>query len=499
MPITDQTLRVAISSIQIDRANRQRREIETTDLEASISKFGLIEPIIVERSAEGGLWLRAGERRLTACLRLGHEDILVRFAENLSESESQIIELEENIKRKDLTWQDYCQAVSKIHKMYKELDDSWEAQSTAEQLSITQGHLSALLSVAGAMGDEKISGAGTMREAYNIILRREKRVAGDQLQELLEINHQLDLDGAGPFGANAEGQAFQLSPDPDEAIEQIADALGAVGLSMEQELREQGYAPEPAKPTAKASPAAAPSLFSGIAQGSFLDWVQTYSGPKFNFIHCDFPYGINVFNGPQGRGAESGAMYEDGEDIYWALLDSFLRNRDRFMSISCHLVFWYSNKHYQRTMAMFAELAPELTFRRHPLIWVKSDNTGIIADARRDPRHVYETALMADRGDRFVLKSVADAYSGPVDKTLHPSTKPEPMLRHFFSMMVDENTRMLDPTAGSGASLRAADSLGAKQCFGLELDPEYQRVSQQAFEQSRRKRSAAAKAAELGL
>jgi len=497
MPITDQTLRVAISSIQIDRANRQRREIETTDLEASISKFGLIEPIIVERSAEGGLWLRAGERRLTACLRLGHEDILVRFAENLSESESQIIELEENIKRKDLTWQDYCQAVSKIHKMYKELDDSWEAQSTAEQLSITQGHLSALLSVAGAMGDEKISGAGTMREAYNIILRREKRVAGDQLQELLEINHQLDLDGAGPFGANAEGQAFQLSPDPDEAIEQIADALGAVGLSMEQELREQGYAPEPAKPTAK--PAAAPSLFSGIAQGSFLDWVQTYSGPKFNFVHCDFPYGINVFNGPQGRGAESGAMYEDGEDIYWALLDSFLRNRERFMSISCHLVFWYSNKHYQRTMALFAELAPELTFRRHPLIWVKSDNTGIIADARRDPRHVYETALMADRGDRFVLKSVADAYSGPVDKTLHPSTKPEPMLRHFFSMMVDENTRMLDPTAGSGASLRAADSLGAKQCFGLELDPEYQRVSQQAFEQSRRKRSAAAKAAELGL
>ena len=73
------------------------------------------------------------------------------------------------------------------------------------------------------------------------------------------------------------------------------------------------------------------------------------------------------------------------------------------------------------------------------------------------------------------------------------------MLRHFLSMMVDENTLMLDPTAGSGASLRAADSLGAKHCFGLELDPEYQRVSQQAFEQSRKKRSAAAKAVELGL
>ena len=39
MPITDQTLRVAIAEIQIDRANRQRREIETADLEASISKL----------------------------------------------------------------------------------------------------------------------------------------------------------------------------------------------------------------------------------------------------------------------------------------------------------------------------------------------------------------------------------------------------------------------------------------------------------------------------
>ena len=492
MPITDQTQRIAIFSIQIDRANRQRREIETGDLEASISKFGLIEPIIVERMPDGSLWLKAGERRLTACQRLGHDDILVRFAENLSEAESQIIELEENIKRKDLCWQDYCQAVSRIHKMYKELDVGWEAQATAEQLSITQGHLSALLSVAGAMGDEKIASAGTMREAYNIILRREKRVAGDQLQELLEVNYQLEAEGQGPFAAG-QGQAeglFQIPADPEEGVDFIIDALGAVGLSMDQELREQGYQPKPK---------AAGAVLSGIAQGSFLDWVQQYSGPKFNFVHCDFPYGINVFNGPQGRGAESGAMYEDGEDIYWALLDSFLQNRDRFMSVSCHLVFWYSNKHYQRTMAIFSELAPELVFRRHPLIWVKSDNTGIIADARRDPRHVYETALMADRGDRFVLKSVADAYSGPTDKTLHPSTKPEPMLRHFFSMMVDENTLMLDPTAGSGASLRAADSLGAKHCFGLELDPEYARVSQQAFAQSQRKRSGSAVVKELGL
>ena len=49
--------------------------------------------------------------------------------------------------------------------------------------------------------------------------------------------------------------------------------------------------------------------------------------------------------------------------------------------------------------------------------------------------------------------------------------KPEPMLRHFFRMFVDEHGHMLDLTCGSGTSLRAAESLGASRVLGLELDP----------------------------
>ena len=51
------------------------------------------------------------------------------------------------------------------------------------------------------------------------------------------------------------------------------------------------------------------------------------------------------------------------------------------------------------------------------------------------------------------------------------------MLRHFFSMFVDETTSMLDPTCGSAASLRAAEDLGAKSVLGLELDPNYAKAA----------------------
>jgi DNA modification methylase len=50
------------------------------------------------------------------------------------------------------------------------------------------------------------------------------------------------------------------------------------------------------------------------------------------------------------------------------------------------------------------------------------------------------------------------------------SYKPETMLKYFFEMFVDLSTRMLDPTAGSGSSLKVAKSLGARYVLGLEKD-----------------------------
>jgi DNA modification methylase len=161
------------------------------------------------------------------------------------------------------------------------------------------------------------------------------------------------------------------------------------------------------------------------------------------------------------------------------------------MSLSAHLMFWYSENWRDETRDFFAQHAPSLTIQTHPLIWVKSDNAGLVTDVRRRPRHVYETCLLASRGDRHIVGPKADAYSSPTDKTLHPSTKPEPMLKHFMGMLVDENTTLFDPTAGSGAALRAGEALGATKVLGLEIDPKTCELAQQALRNSRRLRQAA--------
>lgn len=421
MPITDNFRRVLISEIKIDRETRQRKEISTDDLKLSIALHGVIVPIIINTDYT----LIAGERRLTASKELGLLDIPVRLLEDLSPEEAQIIELEENIKRKALSWQEEVDAVQKIHKIFQDRDSGWTATKTAHALALSPSTISNYLLVSQPGVAPKIAKASTLSQAVSIVRKQEAR------QEANIIN----------------------------------DVLASL---------------KPASPANQPVPVEKETLL----HADFTKWAPTYSGPLFNFIHCDFPYGINVFAGNMsGRQVSEG--YNDSPDVYWTLIRVLCENLDRLMSDNGHLMFWFSMEYYQETLDLFAKLAPDLQFQKFPLVWLKSDNTGIVPDFRREGRRIYETAFMASRGDRFILSPVANAYAAPVERTYHPSTKPEPVLRHFFRMFVDEHTRMLDPTCGGGSSIRAAESMKAEEVLGLEISEEHFKSAQTALKQFR--------------
>lgn len=202
-----------------------------------------------------------------------------------------------------------------------------------------------------------------------------------------------------------------------------------------------------------------------ILVADFHEWAPSYAGRPFNLLHIDFPYGLDF----QDSGFTSGVVtghYEDSEDVYWALLSTLLDNIDSLTGESCHLIFWFSMKFYQKTLE---QLRTQWEVNPVPLVWHKSDNKGIIPRPSFDPRHVYETAFFASRGERKIIQPVADLFSGPTEKIAdHASEKSETMLKHFFRMVVDSNTRLLDPTAGSASALRAAKAMRAASVLGLE-------------------------------
>ncbi len=205
----------------------------------------------------------------------------------------------------------------------------------------------------------------------------------------------------------------------------------------------------------------------------FHEWASAYCGPKFNMIHCDFPYGVGMHKSDQGAGQEFGS-YADTKDVYVDLLKTLEMSMSNVIADSAHLIFWYAMDYHTFTFNRLTEMGWKVN--PYPLIWMKSDNTGIIPDAQRGPRRIYETAFFASRGDRLLTQkgAVANAFAhGGRDKEIHMNEKPVAMLQHFMGMVVDEYSRVLDPTAGSANALKAATALGAGTVLGLERDIEF--------------------------
>ena len=448
MTITDTYKRIPLSQVVVDRTARQRREIKTDNLLESIRANGVLNPIIL--TAE--LRLVAGERRLACARELGHVDIPARFIGELDPLEAQIIELDENLRRSELPWRDQVAAVARLHALQLERSPTWTQTQTAQLIGTSIGNVSQHLRVARDLDSPKIAGAAGMSAAYNILSRVDDRAIGDAMADIADAGAAVF---AGPVGGPA--RATDARPTTQGAIHAL--------------------------PTPPAE---------SILNLDFIPWIESYNGPRFNLLHCDFPYGINVFAGKLS-GRDKWTHYNDDPDVYWQLIGALCKHLDRVMAPSAHMMFWMSMDHYTKTLETFRQLAPSLQFSNFPLVWVKSDNVGILPDPKRGPRRIYETCLIASREDRLITRAVSNAYSCPTDKAHHPSTKPEPMLREFMRMYVDDNTRLLDPTCGSGSSLRAAESLGAKFVLGLERDPEHFRNAQSALRQFRTLRKATSK------
>lgn len=427
---------VDIDTIIVDRPVRQRRVLtDLDDLAKSIETIGLINPPVVDEN----LRLIAGERRLTACRDiLGWTMIPVQFAEDCSEAELQLIELEENVKRTDLTWQDQCRAVNNYHKLRLADDTAWTASKTAKALGMRDMDVSDRRAIAEALdkGQKLVVDADRYSTARNIVKRNQARAKDSEINSI----------------------GYTPSTDLDEDVEDFEADLD--NLDFELDIEE------------------VVTISSPFANIDFTEWAKDYSGVKFNFIHCDFPYGVNANKHALGASKEFGG-YEDTPEVYWQLIQTLADSMDNLVAESAHMMFWFSMDFYTETKELLTNMG--WTVNPFPLVWHKTDNSGIMPDPQRGPRRIYETAFFCSRGGRYVVQPVANTKGHANTKEIHMSEKPIAMLEHFFRMFVDENTLMLDPTMGSGNAVIAAENLGAGVYLGLERDEDFYSAAHDAY------------------
>jgi ParB/RepB/Spo0J family partition protein len=205
-----------------DRQRKELRNIE--ELAESIGRLGLINPVTLQRDGT----LVAGERRYTACRLLGWTDIPAQFTDDVSAYDLKSIELEENVKRENLTWQEEVMALQELHAHKLAAYPDWTQSDTAASVGISQAYVAKCLGVAKEMENEKVAGADKLSSAVNLVQRSTER--------------------------------------------RKAHALAGVGAVLGAAVAEDVDG-EVAAPVEKAVP---------LLNLSFHDWQPTYTGPKFS-------------------------------------------------------------------------------------------------------------------------------------------------------------------------------------------------------------------------
>lgn len=454
---------VEISTIQVP-PDRQRKNARADEgLVNSIRERGLINPIILR----DGNTLVAGERRLDAFKQLQLTHVPARLFESLTPLGQHLLELDENLQREDLSWQDKTQAIAAYHALRVADFPAWTMQGTASDLGWSVNKISQTLIVAKHLDDPDVAGAQTFTGAFNLINARADRAIAAATARGLIVADDLATSAvhALPADASREDKTAALLSDLGDDIDLVANTTSA--LLDKFDVAEAAVAALNESSTLERTLADD----TRIQHGSFLEWAPDYTGAPFDVIHCDFPYGKNYAGSNTRRTGRATTVptYADGADIYFALVDCFLEYQDRFVLPSAHCLFWFDMSHYCWTVEQFTAAGWRLT-QPHPLIWTKNYQ-GVAADPQRRPRHCYETALLFSRGDRRIRKLDQDHFEERVsDDKLHMSQKPLAMLRHFLQLVVDEHSAVLDPTCGSGSALAAAGLLGAPRLLGIELE-----------------------------
>lgn len=204
-----------ISEIEPNRSQPRKEfdEQALSELADSISKHGLLQPLLVRPLALGGYEIVAGERRYRACRMAGITEVPVIIRE-LTESETMELALIENLQREDLT-----------------------------PLEEAEGY-QALMSEHGMTQEEVAQSVGKSRPAVANALRLIK--LPDSVKELLKENKISAGHARALLSLNSEDEMLELA----ELIVQKDLSVRQTEKLCKQAAREK---PEPSTPEKKPS------------------------------------------------------------------------------------------------------------------------------------------------------------------------------------------------------------------------------------------------------
>ena len=409
--------------------SRQRREFKPetiVELANSISSVGLIHPLVV-RSEEGKMVLVAGERRLRALqyvwnfgqsVRCGEAtfpegDIPCVYQGELDPLTAYEMELEENIRREDLSWQERAQATSQLYELRKlQREKAGESANPAEII-------------------HEIS-----EEVYG---NPDGGTYTNTREALIVSRHLDDPDVA---KAKSARDAFKILKRKEE-LKRSADLGESVGRTFTSAIHQ-------------------------LLRGNCLDVLQTIPPGEVDVILTDPPYGIDADQfGDSGGKTPGSHFYKDDFETWSALMKVFAHEAFRVAKAQSHAYIFGDVDNFV-FLKSYMSAAGWNCFRT-PFIWV---NPTAMRTPWVDmgPQRKYQIVLYAVKGNRPVTRIYSDVITYPSDENLnHPAQKPVALYQDLLRRSVRPGDTVLDPFCGSGPIFPAAHSFKCR-AIGIEQD-----------------------------
>lgn len=421
--------------IELDKiviaATRQRKIFDPkslVELGESIVRNGLFHPIVL-RVQTGELGTQAilvsGERRLRAVKDLAelgsmfkHDEQLVALGYipyttlgELDELAREEAEAEENLCRINPTWQEQAAATARIARI--------RALRAATSGSPAPTTSAIALEVRG-------SSAGSSQE----ITRREIIVAA----------HLSDPEVAAAKNVDEGFKILRRKEDTAKRVQLAAD----IGRTYSAE-----------------------TAHTALNEDSLL-WLGRSQPEVYDVILTDPPYGIGADEfGDSGGHAAGPHSYKDDYGTWKNLIRTLATESFRITKPQAHLYCFCDITRFEEAKQVFSDAG--WTCFRTPIIWHKP-NGNRLPWVESGPQRKYELILYAKKGDKKVTRIYPDLVSYSADENLgHNAQKPAALYADLLRRSVSAGDSVLDPFAGSGPLLPAAQELKCK-ATAIELD-----------------------------
>lgn len=426
-------------------ANRQRQEFEPTameELKNSIELGRLLHAPVLRKDGEK-LVLVVGERRLRAMKdiwalggKIRYEDSVLpegmvpySLISELSVLEAEEAELDENLKRKDITWQEHALAVERLHKL---------RQAQAEQAA-TKDPISQVFGTAPALSLHTV--ADTAKELYG---RSDGSYHDSVRTELLVAKHLTN-----------------------PAVAKAKDAKEALKILKKQEAAERH----------EALAASVGKTFSSqdhtLLHGDFRSFLPLPEfAERFDVILTDPPYGMGAddFGDGGGKLTNSEHHYDDSYEAWVPLIKDFAVWSFSLAKPQAHCYAFCDFDRFHEFKAIM-EAAGWYVFRT-PLI-VHKLNSGRVPIPDLGIRRQYELVLYAIKGKKPATTIAPDVIQSQADPNLtHGAQKPVAVMQNLLLRSVKPGDEVLDCFGGSGPTIEAGHAYKCKVTY-VEKSAEY--------------------------